>query len=315
MNNFDIFADSGCNLPDNLVEKHGIEIIPYICTVNGADRLCYEKGGNFSESAKKFYDELRSGAEVKTSLIGAARFEEFIAPTLEAGRDAVLLTITSTLSGTHAQALAAKAELEAKFPKNKVYVVDTANASMGSGLIAVKLAELRALGETAETCAKWAEENEYRVNSFVTVDDLKYLRKGGRVSAVAAIAGTLLNIKPVLWANETVPARLTVFGKERGRKKAIASILKAFDERVENPGTQTVAITHADCPDDANEIAEALKAKGVKDVIIEYYDICTGAHVGPGTIALFFFGKDRRAKVAETQKKALFKTRKTENAN
>ena len=174
---------------------------------------------------------------------------------------------------------------------------------MGTGLLALKIAEMKANGETAETCAAWAENNAYRINSFVTVDDLKFLRKGGRVSAVAAIAGTLLNIKPVLWANDTIPAKLTVYGKERGRKKALAAILKAFDERVENPESQTVAITHADCFDDANEIAEAVKAKGVKDVIIEYYDICTGAHVGPGTLALFFMGKNRLPEAAADSKK------------
>ena len=309
MADFEIFVDSVANLPDEIVNKYDIGVIPYSCTVNGVERLCYEKGGNFSESAKNFYAELKEGADVKTSLIGLARFEEFIAPVLKEGKDAVLLTITSTLSGTNAQALAAKEELEKKYPDNKVYVIDTANASMGSGLLAIKLAELKALGESAESCAQWAEDNAYRINSFVTVDDLKYLRKGGRVSAVAAIAGTLLNIKPVLWANETVPAKLTVFGKERGRKKALATILKEFDERVENIETQTVAITHADCLEDANELAEALKAKGVKDVIIEYYDICTGAHVGPGTLALFFFGKSRKPEQQEApQKKSLLQT-------
>lgn len=300
---FDIFVDSGANLPDALVKQHNIGVIPYSCTVDGVEMLCYDKDGNFAESAKKFYSQLRNGAEVKTSLIGVARFEEFVTPTLKEGNDAIIITITSSLSGTHSQALAAKTELETKFPSNKVYVIDSANASMGTGLLALKIAEMKANGETAETCAAWAENNAYRINSFVTVDDLKFLRKGGRVSAVAAIAGTLLNIKPVLWANDTIPAKLTVYGKERGRKKALAAILKAFDERVENPESQTVAITHADCLDDANEIAEAVKAKGVKDVIIEYYDICTGAHVGPGTLALFFMGKNRLPEAAADSKK------------
>lgn len=315
MNKFDIFADSGNNIPDELIEKHGIGVIPYICTVNGTEMACREEGVPFSETAKNFYAKLREGAEVKTSLIGAARFEEALTPSLKEGRDVILFTITQTLSGTYAQAVAAKEELEKKFPKSKVYVIDTANASMGSCLLVLKVAEMRELGVDAAECAGWADENKYKINSYVTVEDLKYLRKGGRVSAVTAIAGTLLNIKPVLWANDTVPAKLEVFCKERGKKKALATILKAFDDNVENIDTQTVAIAHADCIDDANYLKEALIAKGVKNIIIEYYDLCTGGHVGPGTIALFFFGKDRLAKAAEAQKKGLFKSRKTEGAN
>lgn len=315
MNKFDIFADSGNNIPDGLIEKYEIGVIPFLCTVNGVDRYCYEKGTPFSETAKKFYGDIRAGAEIKTSLIGAARFEEALTPSLQEGRDVILFTITQTLSGTYAQAVAAKEELEKKFPQNKVYVIDTANASMGSCLLVLKVAEMRGLGVGVEECAIWAQENAYKVNSYVTVDDLKYMRKGGRVSAVAAIAGTLLNIKPVLWANDTVPAKLEVFCKERGKKKALATILKAFDDNVENLDTQTVAIAHADCIEDANYLKEALEAKGVKNIIIEYYDLCTGGHVGPGTIALFFFGKDRRGEVKETQKKGLFKSRKPESAN
>ena len=308
MNKFDIFADSGNNIPDEFIEKYEIGVIPYLCTVNGAERYCYEKGTPFAETAKKFYADMRTGAEIKTSLIGEARFEEALTPSLQEGRDVILFTITQTLSGTYAQAVAAKEELEKKFPKNKVYVIDTANASMGSCLLVLKVAEMRADGAGAKECADWADENKYKVNSYVTVEDLKYLRKGGRVSAVAAIAGALLNIKPVLWANDTVPAKLEVFCKERGKKKALATVLKAFDDNVENADAQTVAIAHADCVEDADYLKEALEAKGVKNIITEYYDLCTGGHVGPGTIALFFFGKDRRGEATETTpKKGLFK--------
>ncbi len=306
MNKFDIFADSGNNIPEDLVEKYGIGVIPYLCTVNGVEQPCYEKGVPFVETAKKFYADMRAGAEIKTSLIGEARFEEHLTPSLQAGKDVILFTISSGISGTHAQAVAAKEELEKKFPANKVYVIDTANASMGSCLLVLKVAEMRESGAGAKECAAWANENVYTVNSFVTVDDLKYLRKGGRVSAVAAIAGTLLNIKPVLWANDTEPAKLEVFCKERGKKKAIAAIMKAFDDNVENPTEQTIAIAHADCEEDANEIKRMLAERGVTNVITDYYDLCTGGHAGPGTVALFFFGKDRRAK-SEAQKKLLFK--------
>ncbi len=297
MNLFDIYVDSSANIPDELVKKYDIRVISYTCTVNGAERLCYNAEENFSDTAKKFYDEMRAGADVKTSLVGAERFINAIAPTLESGRDAVLITITSGMSGTHNEALKAKKELEEKY-SSRLYVCDSANASMGQGLLALRVADLRAMGESAETCAEWVTNNAYKINSLVTVGDLKYLRKGGRVSALAAIAGTILNIKPILWANDTKPAKLAMWGKERGRKKALQTIAQEFAKRVTEPENQTVAITHADCEEDALYLAGLIKEYGVKDLIIEYYDICTGIHAGPGTVALFFYGKDRITDVA-----------------
>lgn len=290
---FDIFVDSSANIPDGLVKKHDIKVVSYTCTVNGEERLCYSGCENFTDTAKKFYDEMRKGADVKTSLVGAEKFIEAITPTFEKGLDAVLITITAGMSGTYNEALKAKKELEEKYPACKLYVCDSANASMGQGMQALKVADLRDMGESAETCAKWVEQNAYKINSLVTVGDLKYLRKGGRVSALAAIAGTILNIKPILWANDTKPAKLTMWGKERGRKKALSAIFEEFKKRVSEPENQVVAITHADCEEDALALAEMVKDYGVKDVIIEYYDLCTGAHAGPDTVALFFYGKDR----------------------
>lgn len=292
MADFDIFVDSSANIPDNLRDK--IRVIPYICTIDGEEFACTE-GANFSELAKEFYQRMRENADVKTSLIVEERFVEALTPTLEAGKDALLITIASGISGTYNQALNAKKALESRFPKQKVYVLDSANASMGEGLLALKAADLRAMGESAEACAEWIKHNAYKMNSFLTVDDLKYLRKGGRISRTLAIAGTLLNIKPLLRADGGSPAKITAYGKVRGRKKAISSLVEAFDKNVVRPETQTVAITHADCEEDALELARILKEHGARDVIIEYYDLCSGIHVGPGTLALFFMGKDRKS--------------------
>lgn len=313
MNNFDIFVDSGANIPDELVKKHDIGVIPYSCTVNGEERLCYDRNLPFIETAKKYYDDMRNGADVKTSLIGTERFIEYLTPSLESGRDVVLLTISAGISGTYNQAVSAKEELEKKFPERKIYVCDTANASMGSGMLALKAADLRDMGESAESCAEWINQNAYRINSYVTVGDLKYLRKGGRVSAVTAIAGTILNIKPILYANNTSPAKLTVISKERGKKRALLAIANAYTENAENIENETVYICHADCEEDANELAALVKERGAKEVVLEYYDLCTGSHVGPGTVALFFYGKDRRAPAAATEKKSAGKIAKLFN--
>lgn len=172
---------------------------------------------------------------------------------------------------------------------------------MGSGLQALKVADLRDMGESIEACVKWLELNSYKFNSYATVADLKYLRKGGRISTTLAIAGTILNIKPILRADGATPAKLTFFSKERGRKKALLALANEFSANVENPES-LIAICHADCEDDANELAAMLKERGAKDIIIEYYDLCTGTHVGPGTVALFFYGKDRRAAAPMAEK-------------
>lgn len=313
MNSFDIFVDSAANIPDEFVKKHNIGVVSYSCTVNGEERLCYEKDSNFTETAKKFYDDMRNGAEVKTSLIGAERFIAAVTPALQAGKDALIITCSAGISGTHNQAVEAGRQLTEQFPERKIYVCDGANASMGEGLLALKVADLRDMGESAEACAEWFNQNAYKMNSYFTVGDLKYMRRGGRISATLALAGTILNIKPILKADGGSPAKIIFFSKERGRKKSLAALADAYRENSTEPEKQTVAITHADCEEDALYLADLIRKIGVKDIIIEYYDLCTGAHVGPGTVALFFFGHDRRPAAAETQKKTARKPQTIKN--
>lgn len=298
MAEFDIYVDSSANIPGEICTERGIRVIPYRCNINGAERLCVEEGVPFQEVAKKFYEDMREGMEAKTSLIAEQDIIDAVTPSLKAGRDILVITIASGISGTYRQALAAQKTLAESFPERDIAVADSANASMGEGLLALKVADLRDMGESLETCAKWLETNTYKLNSYVTVSDLKYLRRGGRISATLAIAGTLLSIKPVLKADGAKNAKLVFAGKEHGRKKALSALAKAFAENVVNPANQTVAITHADCEEDALALAETVKSLGAKDVIIEYYDLCTGAHVGPGTVALFFLGQDRRGESA-----------------
>ena len=291
---FDIYVDSAANLTEDMILNHNIKVIPFTYTSNGTEKLCFESGVPFSETAKKFYEDMAQGTEIKTSLVCEANFTEAVTPSLEQGKDVLIITITAGISGTNAQAMKARTALKEKFPDRQIYVADSANASLGEGLIAVYAAKLRESGENIQTCVNWIEDNKYKLNSYVTVNDLKYLRKSGRVSTIAAIAGAILNIKPMLKADSNSPAKLTVYGKERGRRKSIEAIIKGFTENVINPENQTIAITHCNCEDEALSLAEKLRELGAKEIVIEYYDLCTGSHVGPGTIALFFMGKDRR---------------------
>ena len=304
---FEIITDSAVNLPDELRIGRNIHVIPFRYTVDGKEYSCLEEGVPFSESAKKFYKLLNAGADIKTSLISESRFMEEAEPFLSAGKDVLILTIASGISGTHRQATAAAETLSKKYPDRSVVVIDSANASMGQGLLALKAADLRDMGESCLSVADWLKENAYTLNSYLTVDNLKYLKKSGRISALAALAGTLLSIKPVIKADGSDTPKLAVCGKEHGRKKSISALLKAFKENVVNPETQVVAITHADCEEEALSLAEEVKKLGVKDVIIEYYDLCTGSHVGPGTIALFFVGRDRRMSTAPAPARTLLK--------
>ena len=303
MNTFDIYVDSGANIPRALEKERDIHVIPYHIRVNGVEQSCVEESVPFEETAKAFYAKMREGAEVQTSLINTQSFCDALLPSMKEGRDVLLFTISAGISATFKQAEEAKKLLEEEFPQRHVYVLDSANASMGEGMLALKAADLRDMGESAEAVAKWVEDNTYRLNSYLTVGDLKYLKKTGRISTTLAIAGTILNIKPIIKADGGAPAKLVFFSKERGRKKALASLAETYRERAADHANQTVAICHCDCEEDANHLAELVREIGAKEIIMEYYDLCTGAHAGPGTVALFFFGKDRRGTVAPAAEK------------
>lgn len=293
MASFEIIVDSAANIPAALRKEHNISVIPYRYLVDGEERLCFDENVPFEETAKQLYDDMRAGADVKTSLLSEEHIQEALVPVLEAGKDVFLLLISSGVSGTYQQAVRAAEELKGRYPERKIEVVDSKNASMGEGTIALRVASLRDMGESLEACAEWARVNAYKVNSYLTVGDLKYLKRTGRISTTLAIAGTLLNIKPVLRADGSTNAKIVFEGREHGRKKALMALARKYSERVDDVSAP-VFITHADCEDDAKALAEMLRGMGASNIVIEYYDLCTGSHVGPGTVALFFTGKDRR---------------------
>lgn len=294
MAKFDIYCDSGANIPHELVTERNIHVIPYSFTVNGVEQSCYGQGTNFHDEAKKFYAKVREGADVKTSLISVQKIIDAVKPSLDSGRDVLITFISSGISGSFNQGKEAVKELSKLYPDRRVIVCDSANASMGEGLQVLKACDLRDMGESIDACAEWLENNKYNLNSYFTVGDLKYLKKSGRISATLAIAGTLLNIKPVLKANGEDVAQIVFHSRERGRKRALLALAENFTANVVDPENQTIAICHADCEEDALYLAEIVKERGAKEIIIEYYDLCTGSHAGPGTVAIFFYGKDRK---------------------
>ena len=183
MASFEIIVDSAANIPAALRKEHNISVIPYRYLVDGEERLCFDENVSFEQTAKRLYDDMRAGADVKTSLLTEEHIEEALVPVLEAGKDVFLVIISAGVSGTYQQAGRAAEGLKERYPGRKIEVIDSKNASMGEGTIALRVADLRDMGESIEACAEWARTNAYKVNSYLTVGDLKYLKRTGRDDA------------------------------------------------------------------------------------------------------------------------------------
>ena len=295
---YEIITDSASNLTRDLLDRYNIRMISYQVTIDGENYDCYDPDRDYAQAGKEFYDKMRNGARVSTSLVNTARFTDFFTPILESGKDIIFVGISSGLSGTVQAARIAAEDLEEEFPGRRVMVIDSLGASLGEGLLVIELSRLRAQGVPMEEAVKWYENHKMNMNHVFTVDDLKYLKRGGRISAAEAIVGSILSIKPVLQADDN--GKIIAFSKMRGRKKALMEIANQTVKHIVDPASQTIAIAHCDAPEDAEYVAQLVReACPVQDIIIRYYDICTGTHVGPGTVAIFFMGKGRSLK--ETQ--------------
>ena len=285
---FVVFADGSANLPKSCLE--GITMLPCTYCVDGVQKE-YE-GDVDSFDVHHYYDALRSGAKITTSLLNTHLFMEHFRPVLEAGQDAIYIAMSSGISGTYQAAMNAKLELEEEYPDRYIHIVDSHGCGFGSGLLAIRAAELSKLGTPVRQAGAMLDADVPHMCQYFTVDDLNFLKRSGRVSGATAMIGTVLNIKPVLWGDPT--GHITARSKHRGRKKAMASIVEEYRSRVEDAENQRVAISHGDCPEDAQALADMICAVArPKELIIAPHEPFTGAHVGPGMLALFFHGKKR----------------------
>ena len=287
---FTIFVDGSSNLPGRLLRELEIEILPCTYSMDGVPST-YD-GSLDSFDAHSYYEMLRQGGRVQTSLLNTQLFLDSFRPVLERGEDAVYFSMSSGISGTCQAARMAAQELLEEFPERTVRVVDSLGSGFGTGLMACKAADLRAAGKTAAQTADIMDADAQNTLQFFTVDDLNFLKRTGRVSGATAMIGTVLNIKPVLWGDPN--GHITARGKYRGCKKAMAAIVEEYRSRVEDAENQRVAISHGDCPEDAQALADMICAVAKpKELIIAPHEPFTGAHVGPGMLALFFHGKKR----------------------
>ena len=284
-----LFTDSTADLTAELVEELGVRVLPMSFHLDGSDYKNYPDNRELAPHA--FYDALRAGGMSTTSQINQIAFVEAFEPVLEAGQDVLYLGFSSGLSGTFHSAELAAEELREKYPQRTVEVIDTLQASMGEGLAVYYAAVLKNEGRPLAEVAEWFCANKMRVCAWFTVDDLMFLKRGGRLSGAAAVAGTLLGIKPVLHVDDE--GHLVAMEKVRGRKASLDGLVKHFESSNLPAAEQVVFVSHGDCPADCQYVADKIRALGAKRVCVGDIGPVIGAHSGPGTVALFFLADKR----------------------
>ena len=279
-----IFTDTAANLPGKLLEKYGIRTVPLTYEVDGV-----EPDHSIEFNGPAFYEAMRRGASVKTSMVNPERAASAIEESLQAGMDVLYLGISGGISGSCWGVGVQCRELEEKYGPGRIAVVDTRGASLGEGLVVIETAVRAAEGESLQQLEEFARSRSACMQQFFVVDDLKYLHKGGRISGGARLAGTLLQVKPILRGDEE--GRIVIYDKVRGKKKALEALAEIYDKTVGDRHA-AIGIAHADAPADALHLQSLLRDRGAAGEILHVcYEPVTGAHVGPGTVALFFYSE------------------------
>ena len=285
-----IMTDSSCDLPQELADQLGLEVLPLEVMADGKNYRNWLDGREIG--FKEFYKLAREGKELKTSAVNTAAFEEKMEELLKEDRDILYIGFSTGLSTTYNSGEAAARELREKYPDRKIYTVDTLAASLGQGMIIYYAAKKKEAGATIEEVRDFVENEKLHMCHWFTVDDLNYLKRGGRISAATAAIDTMLSIKPVMHMDNE--GHLVAVGKARGRKAALCQLLDTMGELGEGLEGQTTFICHSDCMDDAQYVASQMKERfGVAQVNINWIGPVIGAHTGPGTIGIFFWGSAR----------------------
>ncbi len=282
-----IVTDTCCDFPQNMYSELNLTVVPLTLNFRGQEHNSFSE-----EFLKELYNGMRAGESGSTSAVNPEGWASFMEPILADGEDVLVLAFSSGLSTTYQSAMIAASELQEKYPDRKICVVDTLCASMGQGLLVWYACKNRDAGMSLSQLAAWCEENKGNLSHWFTVDDLMHLKRGGRVSAATALVGTMLQIKPVMHVDDE--GHLVKVTTARGRKASLQMLAKKVEE-TGIPGANDVCfISHGDCIEDAEYVAELLKKNyGVKEVIISYVGAVIGSHAGPGTVALFFLGEHR----------------------
>jgi len=285
---FSVFTDGSANLPEKMLE--GIHLLPCSYTVDGVPGT-YDGDIDHFDGAV-FYRQLREGKKVKTTLLNTHLFLTQFEPVLKEGQDIIYIAMSSGISGTYNAARMAAEELAETYPERRVEIIDSLGCGFGSGLLAVRAAELAKAGTDTDRAAEILREAVPGTCQYFTVDDLNFLKGTGRVSGMTAAIATVLNIKPILFGDET--GHIVSCAKVRGRKASIGELAKYYAEKVKDAAKQTVCISHGDCREDAELLAARIKELAEPmETVICMHEPFSGSHVGPGMLGIFFFGTER----------------------
>ena len=290
MSKYRIITDSSCDMTQQLADRLQLSVVPLAVNFRGHE---YRNFPDHRElDVGLFYEGLRSGERTSTTAANPSVWRSAAEPILKSGEDVLILAFSSGLSTTCNAANMAADELKEEYPERKIYVVDTLCASLGQGLLCYHTANKRLEGASLEEARDFAEKNKLNLVHWFTVDDLHFLKRGGRISGATAVVGSLLQIKPVMHVDDE--GHLVAVAKARGRKAAIHALADKIGETAVAPENQTMFISHGDCMEDARYLADLIKEKyNVPEVVINHVGPVIGSHSGPGTLALFFLGTKR----------------------
>lgn len=290
MREYCIMTDSCCDLTEQMARELELVVLPLTMHMDGQDYPNTLDAASISH--KEFYRRIRQGAMPSTSAVNVGQFEDAMEAQLAQGRDILCVCFSSALSTTYQSACIAAREVGARYPEGRIRVIDSLSASRGQGLLLYLAAQRKADGMTLEQLGDWVEQTRGHICHWFTVDDLNYLKRGGRVNAATALVGTMLAIKPVMHMSDD--GKLTVVGKARGRRASLKALIDNVGRLGIDLSGQTMFLCHADCEEDSQQVAEELKSRyGVRDVLIHYIGPVIGSHTGLGTMGLFFVGKER----------------------
>jgi DegV family protein with EDD domain len=290
MHSYVFMTDSDSDISYKFVDENDVEMVymPYV--VDGVE---YPDDLGRSGRQKEYFQRMREGVAPKTSLLPVSVYLEYFEPHLKNGKDILFIAFSSKMSATIQNANQARDELKEAYPDRKILIVDTLAISRPMALLVEKAYKLYAEGKPMEEVAKWVEDNRLRAQAWFTVDDLVYLKRGGRISAVAATMGSLMDLKPILTLCSD--GSMTAENKIRGRKSALRYLADKTAEFIEDPAGQTIVIMHADAEDDAKRLEAMIRERvpNLGKVEIVFVGPVIGAHAGPGTVASVFMGKER----------------------
>ena len=288
MNNYIVYTDSGCDISPQLLAEWGVSWSSLTFRFED-EEIEYT---SVDMTVDHFYNRMRAGGIAKTSAINIGNFIDAFEPLLQQGKDILYIGFSSALSTTYNSAVIAARQLAVQYPEQRIITVDSLSASAGQGLLVYLANEKRKSGATLDEIAAYVEEIKRQICHWFTVDDLEYLKRGGRINPAVALVGNVLGIKPVLHVDNE--GRLINISKIRGRKKSLAALAEKYAELASQPESGTVFISHSDCVEDAKTLASLLNEHhGVRVQLITNIGTVIGAHTGPGTVALFFVGRER----------------------